>query len=57
MKIEVEFTDTEWAVLESWMDAHHEALAEKWGAKTPEEIVHLLAMHGMDEGKILYCAE
>lgn len=56
-KIEVEFTNAEWAVLESWMDAHRDALAERWGAETPEQVVHLLAMHGMDEGEALHRPE
>lgn len=56
-KIEVEFTNAEWAVLESWMEAHRDALAERWGAETPEQIVHLLVMHGMDEGEALYRPE
>ena len=56
-KIEVEFTNAEWAVLESWMDAHRDALAERWGAETPEQIVHLLVMHGMDEGEALHRPE
>lgn len=56
-KIEVEFSNAEWAVLESWMEAHRDALAERWGAETPEQIVHLLAMHGMDEGEALHSPE
>lgn len=39
------------------MDAHRDALAERWGAETPEQVVHLLAMHGMDEGEALYRPE
>lgn len=53
-KIEVEFTNAEWAVLESWMDAHRDALADRWRAETPEQIVHLLTMHGMDETDSLF---
>ena len=39
------------------MDAHRDALAERWGAETPEQVVRLLAMHGMDEGEALYRPE
>lgn len=39
------------------MDAHRDALVERWGAETPEQVVHLLAMHGMDEGEALYRPE
>lgn len=54
VKVEVEFSAMEWAMIESWIDFHREELAERWRAETPEQVVHLLTMHGMDETDSLF---
>ena len=57
VKVEVEFSAAEWAIIESWIDFNREALAERWGAETPEQVVRLLTMHGKDESESLFPTE
>lgn len=54
VKVEVEFSAVEWAMIESWIDFHREELADRWRAETSEQVVHLLTMHGMDETDSLF---
>lgn len=48
MKIEVEFSKSETAVLEAAFEQHREELHDHWEVDTMADIVKLLAMHGLD---------
>lgn len=48
MKIEVEFSKSETAVLEAAFEQHRDELREHWAVDTMADMVKLLAMHGLD---------
>ena len=48
MKIEVEFSKSETAVLEAAFEQHREDLHDHWEVDTMADMVKLLAMHGLD---------
>ena len=48
MKIEVEFSKSETAVLEAAFEQQREELHDHWEVDTMADMVKLLAMHGLD---------